>query len=70
VKVGDLVKPSSQWEGHRFHNDSESIGVGVVIDRAEECAFGRSQSKIMWSNKHAYHTWEYDYELEVINESR
>ena len=70
MKVGDLVKPSEAWEGHRFHNDAKSIGVGVVIDRVEECAYGRSQSNVLWSGKPTYDTWEYDYELEVINEGR
>jgi hypothetical protein len=69
VKVGDLVKPSEAWEGHRFHNE-EDFGVGVVIDRVEECAYGRPQSHIMWSTEDAYNSWEYDYELEVINEGR
>ena len=69
MKVGDLVKPSEAWEGHKFHG-AEFIGVGIVIDRMEECAFGRSQSNVLWSGKQDYDTWEYDYELEVINEGR
>jgi len=39
VKVGDLVKPSEAWEGHRFHTDAKSIGVGIVIDSGGVCVW-------------------------------
>ena len=70
MKVGDLVKPSEAWEGHRYRDGAKDIGVGLVIDRVEECAYGRSQSNVLWSGRPTYDTWEYDYELEVVNESR
>lgn len=68
MKVGNLVKPSSEWVGHRFYNE-EDVGVGIVIKRIE-CMYGPPQCNIMWTGTHTCDSWEYDYELEVISESR
>jgi len=68
VKVGDLVKPSSQWEGHRFL-DEKDLGVGIVTE-VVVCGGGNIQCHIMWSSEDAYNTWEYNYELEVTSEGR
>ena len=68
MRVGNLVKPSPMWVGHRFH-DEKDFGVGVVVERVE-AEMGPSQCNIMWSGEHAYDSWEYDYELEVLSESR
>ncbi len=67
MKVGNLVIPSSEWLGHSYY-DEKILGVGIITEIMVGGS-GKIQCRIIWSSADAYDTWEYDFELEVINES-
>ena len=68
MKVGDLVKPSLDWHQHAWA-DEEDFGIGVLLERVIDTT-GKLQYRVAWSASGAGLSWEYDYELEVINEGR
>ena len=68
MKVGDLVKPSPDWEKHAWA-DEEDFGIGVVLERVVD-AVGKIQYKVAWSASDAGVVWDYDYELELVSENR
>jgi hypothetical protein len=71
VKVGSLVKPSSQWLSQAYYN-AEEFGVGLIIEEVlEQWESGDVMMyHIMWSADGAFDSWEYDFELEVLSEGR
>ena len=68
MKVGDLVKPSPDLDRHAWA-DEEDFGIGVLLERVIDVT-EKSQYRVAWSASGAGLTWEYDYELELVNESR
>ena len=75
MKVGDVVIPSSGWLSQAFY-EAADFGVGIIIDSATRSVvkYGTVRDAAMhlvsWSGPDAYNTWEYDFELEVISESK
>ena len=75
MKVGDVVIPSSGWLSQAFY-EAADFGVGIIIDTTERSMvkFGEVRDLTMclvsWSGPDAFNTWEYDFELEVISESK
>ena len=75
MKVGDVVIPSLGWLSQDFY-DAEQFGVGVIISVSTRSIvkFGSIQDTsmclIVWSGFGVFNSWEYDFELEVISESR
>ena len=67
MKIGDLVIPSSGWLSQDFYN-AEDFGVGLILNMAEDGE--RTMCFIAWTGLDTFNTWEYDFELDVVSESR
>ena len=69
MKVGDIVIPSSNWLGYAFYNP-EQFGVGTIIGVGSTGKGSDKMYHIMWSGFGVFDSREYEFELEVISESR
>tara|TARA_B100000029_G_scaffold374909_1_gene369235 strand:- start:308 stop:535 length:228 start_codon:yes stop_codon:yes gene_type:complete len=75
VKVGDVVVPSSGWLSQAFYKEAD-FGVGIIIETTTRSMVKHGKIDdftmhlVRWSGDGAYNTWEYDFELEVVSESK
>ena len=67
MKVGDLVVPSSGWLSQAFY-DAEQFGIGLILNIVDDGKM--TMCFIAWSGFGVFNSWEYDFELEVVSESR
>ena len=63
MKVGDLVKPKSEWKHVRYNPQKVKNRIGIVVRHNGKCG-----AMILWEHGEVCYS-PYD-ELEVINESR
>ena len=79
MKVGDLVKYSSEWLEESFYHEAEVMdlaGIGIVIEiktawaeNAKVFDLQEALYLVKWT-KGKNDTWQYSSELEVISESK
>ena len=67
MKIGDLVVPSSGWLSQEFY-DAQQFGVGLILNMVEDGKM--TMCFITWSVFGVFNSWEYDFELDVVSESR